>query len=397
MNALRTTPITMQRQRGAAFMVMLIFLVMGIAAYLVSSLSSKTVQISRDEVTAKALAQAKEALIGRAASDITNPMPMPGQLPCPEDTSLIGFPAEGQALTACNTPSLRVGRLPWRSLGLGDIRDGNGDKLWYVLSAGFRIPPLNSDTQAQLTVDGVANKAVAIIFSPGAPINGQIRAVPTDITQFLEFPNNTGSNTFVSTGPTGTLNDKLLIVTHDDLFRVVERRVAREVINALNGYYSVNHFFPRPADFTSPTCLGGGSLAACNSGASNRGRIPANPGTAWDPVSILRGTIGTDNWFQSNKWREVIFYAVATACIDGTTNCTGPGTYLTLNNPAGATLSNQKVVVIATGAALPTQTRASNILSDYLEDENLTPLDDIYTKSVASPSIPFNDIATSIP
>lgn len=394
-------------------MVMLVIMVMGALTFLVSSLSKSGMQIERDKVTAAALAQAKEALIGYAASAST-----PGKLPCPEDTSRIGTSTEGQALSSCSNSSPTIGRLPWRTLGLGDIRDANGDKLWYVLSAGFRNSPINSDTPAQLTVDGISNKAVAIIFSVGAPINGQSRPTPTsssppDITQYLDSSNNGGGNTFVSTGP-GNFNDRLLLVTHDDLFHVVEKRVAREVVNALDEYYcgfanvdssgscitlGGNRYYPSPADFNDTSCLGNSNISsACISGATSRGRIPANPTIAWDAASILRGA-SSGNWFQANAWREVVFYTVATACTDGTSNCTSGD--LTLNNPSGTALNNQKVIVIATGSALaPPQTRDNSdkvLLSNYLEDENLMPLDNLYTKNSASPSAPFNDIATSIP
>lgn len=407
------------RQRGAALMVMLVIMIMGSAAFLVSSLSRSGLQTERSQKTAEALVQAKEALIGYAASAST-----PGKLPCPEDILLIGTPNEGQALGSCSNALPVIGRLPWRTLGLGDLRDGNGDKLWYVLSAGFRNSPINSDTPAQLTVDGIPNAAVAIIFSPGTPINGQSRPIPTAatppvITQYLELSNNDGDNTFTNSGPADTFNDRLLLITHNDLFRVVEKRVAKEVTNALNEYYCgfgnvnpsggciaacVNCFYPHPADFTDNSCLGNADISSvCNSGATNRGRIPSNLATAWDATSILRG-YNSGNWFQANAWREVIFYAVATACTDGTSNCNGAG-YLTLNNPAGTALTNQKVVVIAAGSTLPTttpaQTRSSagnkTNINNYLEDENLVPPDDVYTKSASSPTIPFNDIAISIP
>ena len=108
-----------------------------------------------------------------------------------------------------------------------------------------------------------------------------------------------------------------------------------------------------------------------------------------------------DTWFQSNGWRELAFYTVAPACTDGTTNCNGAG-YLTLNPATGSPMLNQKVIVIVAGTALattmPAQSRSNKtLLSNYLEAENLTPLDDVYTSGVASPSIPFNDVAISIP
>src|SRR5574340_386012 len=76
-------------QRGAALIVMLVIMVMGAAAFLISSLSRSALQIERDKTTAAPLAQAKQALIGYAASaDLpSNPSaatPRPGNLPCPD-------------------------------------------------------------------------------------------------------------------------------------------------------------------------------------------------------------------------------------------------------------------------------------------------------------------------
>jgi hypothetical protein len=272
----------------------------------------------------------------------------------------------------------------------------------------------------------VSGSAVAIIFSPGPPINGQTRpistsAIPPDVTQYLDLSNNDGDNTFVTSGSVNTFNDQLLPVTHDDLFHLVEKRVTKEVVNALNEYFcgagninpaggclaaGGNRYYPLPAGFTDTSCLGNGLILttppmnSCPSSGTNRGRIPAHPATDWSLTSILNGA-NSSSWFQTNSWREVIFYAVATACTNGTSDCNGAG-YLTLNNPTATPLTNQKVVVIATGNALstttPAQVRSSNIdktsINNYLEDENLSPLDDVYTKSAASS---FNDTAASIP
>ena len=56
-----------------------------------------------------------------------------------------------------------IGRLPWRTLGLPDLRDSSGERLWYAVSRQFaRNPtcmpncPLTSDTLGQLTVTGIA-------------------------------------------------------------------------------------------------------------------------------------------------------------------------------------------------------------------------------------------------
>lgn len=402
-------------------MIMLVFIILSSTAFLLSALSHASYQRENDKVTNDALAQAKAALIGFSAKNTT-----PGMLPCPEQISLIGSATEGSADGSCSNTLPTIGRLPWRTLGIGPLKDSNGEILWYVLSPGFRTSPINSDSPSQLAVDGTSNSAVAIIFSPGIPINGQVRPTPTastppNVTQYLELSNNiVNSTSFVTSGPASTFNDKLKIITHSDLFQMVEKRVAREVVNALNVFYCGSdnvhssggciaaggeRYYPQPANFNDSSCLGNASITSGCNGISglNNGRIPATllPAPpvfpAWDSTSILRGPIGGGNWFQSNGWRELIFYAVATACTEGTTNCSGAG-FLTLNNPPASASNNQKVVVIAMGKAIGSQLPHTglnrNNPNNYLEDENLTLLDDIFTKNATSP---FNDIATSIP
>src|SRR5450759_3419021 len=91
------------KQRGAVLMIMLVIMVMGIAAVLISSLSTTALKNARQETTSNALAQAKDALIGRAISDSN----MPGSLPCP-DTNDDG---SAELLSGNNCPSY-IGRLP---------------------------------------------------------------------------------------------------------------------------------------------------------------------------------------------------------------------------------------------------------------------------------------------
>src|SRR5450755_3730077 len=96
------------KQRGIALMIMLVILVVGIAAVLVNSLSSAALKNARQETTSNALAQAKDALLGRAVSDSN----MPGSLPCP-DTSGNG---SADLFIGSDCPNY-IGRLPWKTLG----------------------------------------------------------------------------------------------------------------------------------------------------------------------------------------------------------------------------------------------------------------------------------------
>ena len=195
MNFSRTTR-SLHRQRGAVFIVMLVFLIMGGVTFLVSSLNSSAVQISRDEITSKALAQAKEALISRAVADSNHP----GSLPCP-DTNDDGSSEGGTTCTMGH-----IGRLPWKTLGLPDLRDGSGERLWYVLSPNFHDDPvntrINSDTKGTLQVYDnsgitlITSDAVAIVFAPGNLVG----------TQQRDTANQSNAQNYLDVGPSNINN-----------------------------------------------------------------------------------------------------------------------------------------------------------------------------------------------
>ena len=165
-------------QRGAAMMVMLVVMVMGTAAFLVSALNNTALKNNRDRKNEDVLAQAKDALISFAVTDKNNTSP--GSLPCPNNMSGAN---EGVAdlLSGGNCPHY-IGRLPWKTLGLPDLRDSSGAPLWYALSKNFRKDvvgnPINSDSTGTLKIFGspAAGNLVAIIFAPGASLGGQSRS-----------------------------------------------------------------------------------------------------------------------------------------------------------------------------------------------------------------------------
>jgi hypothetical protein len=124
-------------QRGAALMLLLMLISVGALAVFVTGLNRATVQFERDRVTAAALAQAKEALMGRAASDNNRP----GSLPCPADQN-------DEVKDTCSSGF--QGYFPWKTHKLAPLLDGNGEALRYELSAAFRdnaaSEPLNHVT-----------------------------------------------------------------------------------------------------------------------------------------------------------------------------------------------------------------------------------------------------------
>ena len=246
------------RQHGAALMVMLVILVVGVAAILVSVLSSSSLNIERDKTTADALAKAKNALIGRAVADTTSP----GSLPCP-DTNDDG---SAEIFSGSDCPSY-IGKLPWKTLGLPDLRDGSGERLWYALSPNFRdkisVAPINSDTVGSLNVSGSvpANNVIAIVFAAGNPLSGQNRTSASSLctttnttiaanlcaTNYLEG-NNAQQSTATSPATlpyqtaagSSSFNDQAIYITHNDLFPQLEWRIAREAKQCLDNYAAGN-------------------------------------------------------------------------------------------------------------------------------------------------------------
>ena len=300
------------KQKGAVLIIFAVIVSLVSLALIFNNLNGKQLEAFRKDKTAKALFEAKNALLGWSVMRGTTGVPgMPGQLPCPEDTTLIGTANEGSALANCNSALPVVGRLPWKTLGLGDLRDGNGDKLWYALSSGFRNSPINSTISiGQINVNGTPNAAVAIIFSPGVVLSGQNRPVPTAIspplvTGYLDLTNNDGDINFSSSGPTATFNDGLLLVTQLDLFNLVSRRVLREVrgdtTQGLVKFYMTNSNNYPFADIDNDGYINAGQLLGAPSyqGVSNT-----------DPNNLFFNT-SLKNILVSNNWPSLINYQIS--------------------------------------------------------------------------------------
>lgn len=431
------------KQQGMT-LIMLLFIV-GLAAvgYLLHALNPATIKIERDKKTAEALAEAKAALIGYAAGVNLTPglcgtnCPRPGDLPCPDtDNNGVAEPACGNA--AGSSQSSRLGRLPWKTLGLSDLRDGSGERLWYAVSNRYkyntRYRPLNSDTLATITLrdstgniinDGSSTTGLtAVIIAPGEPLVRQDALVQhrSDLNEdlashYLDIAFGEDNQNFTDGSTNGFIaglvkaadgsvivNDRIITISHDEMLKVMETRVLAEVENSLLDYYcgigNVSYStksctvpgasLPYAATFINTGCLGRNDAElTCSEAGATRGRIPAYPITPWSPTSILRAS-RNNNWFQMNAWREVVYYAVAPACATGTVNCNGIG-LLTVKNPKLFPENDKRLVLIATGRTLGEQLRSNDSRktneANYLEGENYAPLDNVYERLV----LPIND------
>ena len=152
-----------RRDAGAALLLFVAACVVMATAMLAGRLSAGGVRQLMDRRTAAALAEARAALIGYAASDPNRP----GELPCPD------FDGDGRVTVAqdyrgthCRT---LTGWLPTYTLRLEDLRDGAGERLWYAVTDEYRAgapTPLSSETPGRLSLDGRAD-VVAVLFAPG--------------------------------------------------------------------------------------------------------------------------------------------------------------------------------------------------------------------------------------
>src|SRR6185437_10838889 len=144
------------------------------------------------------LALAREALIGYAADRDIDAAVGPGYLPCPD------LDGDGWAESTCGSldgssgQEQRLGRLPWKTLGLPLLRDGDGEALWYAVSTKYKgllncagsracvdMSPVAAlgtitvrDASGHAFHDGtlaaaasaLQGGAVAVVIAPGAPL-----------------------------------------------------------------------------------------------------------------------------------------------------------------------------------------------------------------------------------
>jgi hypothetical protein len=274
---------TKHSQRGIS-LILLIFLI-GLAAtgFAIRSLSSGSVQIKRNVESTEALKEAKDAVVGYALTYTTSSNVFnPGRFPCAEDAGVIGGTTEGQSMPSCST-SYNPGRLAWRSLNLGDLRDGNNDSLWYALSPAFNnsAAVINSNISPTLGVDGVSNSVIAIIFSPGSVLSTQSRPTFTTpsgptVTNYLDGSNSDNDANFVTGTTSTTFNDKSVTIKPDDIFPVLEKQVLGDIKNYLVAYKAKWHAYPFPAPFSNP------SATYLGSSAISGGLLPiADAGISW--------------------------------------------------------------------------------------------------------------------
>ncbi len=205
-------PTLSSKQKGVVLLILSSILIMVGATVFFTVSNNTRIETSQqqyyDYQTRKALSQAKEALLGFAATSYDKYDSVHfGLLPCP---NLSASPGEGTADGTCGiTDESALGRFPWRTLGLLPLKDGADECLWYAVSGYYksgstnRTNVLNEDTHGlfrvfeydnntpttprQLTGDPgseAATRAVAVIIAPGKALLGQDRSDATSGVNF---------------------------------------------------------------------------------------------------------------------------------------------------------------------------------------------------------------------
>lgn len=338
-------------QSGYALVIMLVLL---IAASVYAIVDRATFLSQKNQITASsgdALQQAKEALLAFAATySDQHSDEVFGYLPCPDRTG-DGISDANLNGTECGAAGgTVVGLLPWRTLGLEDLRDAQGNCLWYAVSGNYKasasskVTGMNWDQQAMITVRDhlgsvlaapqslteTSGGAAAVIFLPNQPLSTQNRVADTSVAcgmspaanptnQFIESLTDLATAIVGQPGST-TNNDQLAWISPKEIFTRVKARkgsILPELVYSLersrtelNNYFGTLTSLPTPANPTA-------------NGSLTYGYLPTS-------ITAL-STSALSNYL--TNWRSLFRYAVCTSgtkCITvingspaSTTLCTG--------------------------------------------------------------------------
>lgn len=416
---MNVSPRTARLQRGAALMLLITVLVMGIVWYIAGALGKAAPSIADKEIrTGLALQKAKRALLDYVAEQAAlATSTIPGRMPCPEPLA----PAAGDegiaaGLTCNDNTATYVGRLPWRTLGVEQIRDGHGEPLWYILGLGFRQSPINFGSIGEIDLDTVVDQAVALILAPGAALNtmgepgappaacprvNQLPrplAAPFDPARFLECGRNAtpapgGDPEYVTTKTAPWTNDRLIAITAAELMDAiagpVQDRVQREVAVVLGDWHAVElaatgrswgaappngwnmAFLPFASSWGDPT-----SQNYCGNQGEFEGLMPIDPTcyrNDWtNPTSnpgggltIIGGGSGCSDWNGTHlrcRYRRTLAVGALTARITARTNEVGRAFRSTITE-ADVIVSNGGSVT-AMSMSIPNNTADATVTID---------------------------------
>lgn len=379
-------------QKGIVAWAILLFLSALGAGVLYSTLGVTPVRQLAMQKTITSLAVAQQALLAYAHQPLgltqcESNCQRPGDLPCPDRDN------DGIAETSCSN-TVRLGRLPWKTLGIGDVRDGSGERLWYAVSERYknnpRILPLNLDTPGTwsvLSAEGLLWDAtqgtgvVAVLIAPMHPlvredgwVQQRLESSSEVAKHYLDIHSQDNANPIEKT-PNGFVmamanthfNDVIWPLTASRMHQAMQKQVLSELKRSLRCNAPCPPY-PSAAAVEDEGCLGTQSVAAgqCQGKTASLGRLPLDATGHWPGTTqhMLDGD-AKHHWFQQNGWREQVFYQPVQSV----------ATFLV----AGEPLSGQPRVTTTDKASV----------NAYLEASTLQAFQ---VQSVSAASLPSNDV-----
>jgi hypothetical protein len=367
---------------GFAIFATVLVLLLGIVSVALTYYRPNPRSAGTTEREADVFAEVKAALVGYAARQgvfqCANPDDATacvaqlessrlGEFPCP-DTNNDGLADRDAAKSTCIS---RLGRVPWRTLGIPEPRDQAGETLWYAVSALWieSAAAINSATPGDIEVRAADNSvatasAVAVILSPGTIVGSQTRAscllreqpAPTacvTASNFLENQgvlNKAGLPTYTAGIAGPTFNDRLTYILASDVVPALEARLGQELRALLLAYKFGSKCFCYPwAD--SWAYSGGIADFGINRGrlASNTAYLRPSPEDTIEPENWGTGKIPRfPVWLFDNDWHNQVYYIASrmetNPTLGGCLTCTA-ASYLTIQ---GATPSTAAAAAIIT-------------------------------------------------
>ena len=418
-NKLRQFP---AKQKGLALLMLMIVIMLGFGSYVLSGLSIHEVKIDQQKKTQQALKKAKQALLAYAMNypDTNagqgNLTQGPGNFPCPDDDLDGDSDTPGTVLPGCNSAGAgTMGRFPWAELGMDELRDGDGEFLWYAISSNFTNfsnGNINTSTTGEITIrntdgtvqfDGTGiNGVVAVIISPGKALLrddglAQSRSTVAEIDDpqnYLDIAFGEDNAAYVNSNADGFItapvrnaandiivNDQFVVITYQEVMELVHARVGEEISNVINAYFLACADYPEAAAF-DPAGVGPFDSVAL----SQEGVLPvgiAQP-IGWNAGCAIG--ISFPAWVANEAWHLHTYYHYSYTKVPPANCVQGAAllpfvTCLTVNNTVAPT-NNKSALIVFAGRALAGQDRAAPLgMADYFEGENSTTGDFIYDDS----------------
>lgn len=151
-------------ERGAVLLIWLAFFLVAGLGWIIDALLLESDQARAERRTARSMARASQALIAWGIVAASEPG-RPGTLPCPLSERAGDYRQTGDAPAACPNPGQdATGLLPWRTLRLPPLFDGQQTPIGYTLVAAFR-----PDNQAEPGTDCARHPVAARLHAATRP------------------------------------------------------------------------------------------------------------------------------------------------------------------------------------------------------------------------------------